>query len=103
MREEPELFTVLAELGMRVYRDEEIARIFRNTDDPWFAKVRGLIARGVEQGGLDARLNPDRVAALVIAAIKGLCFPSVAPSPAERIDQTFRQLEQWLGLPCQGE
>jgi AcrR family transcriptional regulator len=100
---DPELFTVLGELAMRVYRDDAIARIFRQTDDPWFAKLRELVARGVAQGCLDPGLQPEWVAALVISAIKGLCFPSVAPSRPERIDQTFRQLEQWLGLASQGE
>jgi AcrR family transcriptional regulator len=99
---DPEFFTVLGELAMRVYRDEAIARIFRQTDEPWFAKLRDLIARGVAQGCLDARLDPDGAAAAMIAAIKGLCFPAVAPSRAERIDQTFRQLGIWLGLGSGG-
>lgn len=99
LREEPELFAVLCEVMMRAARDPEIAAIFRQTDDPWYAFVRDLLRLGSQEGSLNPDLDPDDVAALVIAAIKGVSLPGVDPQQRlNRIDQTFRQLEAWLGL-----
>ena len=45
-----------------------------------------------------ASLQPEDVAALLIAAIKGVSMPTMGSFRPERIDQTFDQLERWLGL-----
>jgi hypothetical protein len=34
----------------------------------------------------------------MIAAIKGVTLPTMATLRPERVDQTFHQLERWLGL-----
>jgi AcrR family transcriptional regulator len=95
LHEEPELFTVLCELAMRVPRDPQIAAMLRQTDDPWHAYVGGLL-QGSEASGPNG--DAEDAAAVVLAAIKGLSMPNADARRSERIDQTFRQLHRWLGL-----
>jgi AcrR family transcriptional regulator len=92
------LWAVSSELALRAARDEVIADVARQSDDNWYAFLRGLIARGIEQGSLDADLDAEGAAATIIAAIKGLSMPTMGTFQPERIDQTFDQLERWLGL-----
>jgi AcrR family transcriptional regulator len=96
-KEEPELFAVLCELALRAPRDPVIARIV-DDNDAWHRLVRELLRRGVEQGCLASDLDPDDAAAVVISAIRGVSLPISTSFRPERIDQTFRQLERWLGL-----
>jgi AcrR family transcriptional regulator len=97
LKEESELFAVLCELALRAPRDPVIARIV-DDNDAWHRLLRELLRRGVEQGCLAAHLDPDDAAAVVIAAIRGVSLPIVTSFRPERVDQTFRQLERWLGL-----
>lgn len=100
LKEEPELGAVLCELALRTPRDSAIASIVWGADEPWYRLLRGLLARAVEQGGLDAGLDPDAAAGLMISVIKGLNLPMEPSIRAQRVDQTFGQLERWLGLPA---
>jgi AcrR family transcriptional regulator len=92
LHDEPELFAVLCELTMRVPRDPAIATMLRETDDPWHAYVGGLLRRAGHVA------DPEGAAAVVIAAVKGLSLPNADAHRAARIDQTFRQLDLWIGL-----
>lgn len=97
LKEDHRLCAVLGELALRAPRDPVIAKIVGD-DDAWHRKLRDLLHRGVEQGCFDPSLDPDDVAALMISAIKGVSLPTVASLRPERVDQTFRQLERWLGF-----
>jgi AcrR family transcriptional regulator len=101
--EAPELFAVMGEIALRSRRDPAIAAILGETNDAWHGMLRSLVSRGVEQGSLQADLDADETAALIVAALKGACMVPAASSPIERIDQAFRQLERWLGLDEQLE
>ncbi len=96
LKEEPRLCAVLGELTLRAPRDPVIASVLRGTDDPWHRMLGDLFRRGIADGCLDSRLDPDDAAALTISAIKGVSLPTTSPRQPERIDQTFRQLERWL-------
>jgi AcrR family transcriptional regulator len=98
LRDEPALWTVIGELALRASRDPAIAAIVGETDDAWHRTLRALLARGVEQGGLDSGLDPDEAASTLIAALKGVTLPTVSALRPDRVDQTFNQLERWLGL-----
>jgi AcrR family transcriptional regulator len=98
LRDEPPLFAVLGELALRAPRDPTIAAIVGNMDDGWQRTVESLVRRGVEQGSLDRDLDPDKGASLLVAAIKGVSLPTMGALRPERLDQTFDQLERWLGL-----
>jgi AcrR family transcriptional regulator len=99
LRDEPELWAVLGELALRAPRDPEMAAIMRPTDQAWHARVRDMLAKGVEEGGIDAAIEPADAAAAIVGAIRGASLPGLADVRAERLDQTFRQLERWFGLP----
>jgi AcrR family transcriptional regulator len=92
------LWAVSSELALRAARDEVIADLARQSDDQWYAFLLGLIVRGIDQGSLDADLDAGGAAAAIIAAIKGLSMPTMGSFQPERIDQTFDQLERWLGV-----
>jgi AcrR family transcriptional regulator len=98
LKTDQELWAVASEINLRAARDEVIADMVCQGDDKWFAFLRGLVARGIEEGSLPSDLRPEGVAAVLIAAIRGVSMPTMGSFRQERIDQTFDQLERWLGL-----
>jgi TetR/AcrR family transcriptional repressor of nem operon len=95
---EPELFVVMGELALRSVRDPAIAAIFKETIAAWHATLRGLVRHAQDEGFVDARLDPDTVASLVIATLNGLFMVPAASASSERVDRALRQLESFLGL-----
>lgn len=93
-----ELFSVLAELSLRAPRHEAIAEIMRNTDEVWQATLVRLLDAGRAQGYFEDAADTPGVAALMIAAIKGISLPPTAEGNAEKVDQVFGQLQRLLGL-----
>ena len=95
-REEPELFTVMAELTIRGVRDASLRKIVGGTDDAWRAMLRTLLRRAKDEGAVAAGLDPDGMAAVIVATLKGT-FMLPASEP-ENVERTFRQLETLVGL-----
>ena len=95
---EPELFVVMGELALRSGRDPAIEAIFKATIDTWHTTLRGLVRHAQKEGFADSRLDPDAVAALVIATLNGLFMVPVANTAAARMDKALGQLESFLGL-----
>ena len=91
-------WAVLSEVALRSARDVEIAELMQQSEDGWYGFLRGLVARGVADGSLDARLQPEGTAAAIVAALRGVAMPTMGVLRPERVDQTFDQLERWLGL-----
>jgi AcrR family transcriptional regulator len=98
VKEDQQLWAVMGELVLRAPRDPELARIFRQTDAFWHRSLRDLLTRCIEQGAIDPAINADTMAALMIAAIKGVSLPTVAGFRPELADQVFGQLERLLNL-----
>ena len=65
--------------------------------------MSGLIGTCIEQGAIDPKVDADDMAALMIAAIKGLSLPTVAGFRPEVADQVFRQFYGLLGLTPEPE
>jgi AcrR family transcriptional regulator len=99
LEEDPQLWAVMGELGLRAPRDADLAHTLRQTDAFWRRTLRDLIDRARAAGDLDPGLDAEEAATLLIAAVKGLSLPTVAGFRPESIDQVFRQLERLLGLP----
>jgi AcrR family transcriptional regulator len=95
-RDEPELFTVMAELAIRGVRDASLRKIVGGTDDAWRAMLRTLLRRARDEGAVAAGLDPDGMAAVIVATLKGT-FMRPASEP-ENVERTFRQLETLVGL-----
>lgn len=100
LKTDQQLWAVSGEVAQRAARDDAIAEIARGADDQWFAFLRDLVARGVDQGCLPPTLVPEGVASLLVSSIKGLSAPTMGSFRPERIDLTIDQLERWLGLPA---
>ncbi len=97
-KHEPELFVVMGELALRSGRDPAIAAIFKDTIQAWHDILVTLVRHAQNDGFVDARLNPDATASLVIATLSGLFMVPVANSASDRVDKALRQLENFLGL-----
>jgi AcrR family transcriptional regulator len=97
LRTDSKLRAVMGELALRSARDRMIAGILRGTNDAWYKTLRGLLRRAAKEGHLRRGLDIDDAAALIVAALTSMMLPTV--SSADRIDQTFRQLERMLGVP----
>ena len=97
LKTDPQLWAVSSEISLRAARDAAMAGTVKGANDTWYEFLRDLIARGVAEGALKDDLDPACVAAALVAAIRGAGLPAAAYRP-ERIDQTFDQLERWLGL-----
>jgi hypothetical protein len=95
---EPELFVVIGELALRSRRDPVIAAIFKETIDAWHGTLRTLVQHAQSEGFVDPRLDPDTVAALVIATLDGLFMVPAAGTALARVDKTLGLLESFLGL-----
>jgi len=96
--DEPELFVVMGELALRAGRDPAIAAIFRDTIQAWHDSLVGLVHHAQNDGNLDAKLNPDAIASLVIATLSGLFMVPAANTASDRVEKALRQLESFLGL-----
>jgi AcrR family transcriptional regulator len=95
-RDEPELFTVMAELAIRGVRDASLRKIVGGTDDAWRAMLRTLLRRAQEEGAVAKGLDPEGMAAVIVATLKGtFMLPAAEP---ENVERTFRQLETLVGL-----
>jgi AcrR family transcriptional regulator len=95
-RDEPELFAVMAELAIRGVRDASLRKIVGGTDDAWRAMLRTLLRRARDEGAVPADLDPDGMAAVIVATLKGtFMLPATEP---ETVERTFRQLETLVGL-----
>jgi AcrR family transcriptional regulator len=93
-----QLWSTASEVGIRAGRDPVIGEVVQHGNTKWFQFMSNLIAQGVAEGGLTSNLHPERVASVLISAIKGASLPSASLDRAERIEQTFDQLEEWLGF-----
>jgi AcrR family transcriptional regulator len=98
VRDEPELFAVMGELAQRSARDPAIAAIFKETNDTWHATLRGLLRHARAEGSVDAGLDPDATAALVIATFRGMFMLPPATTSPQRLEQSLTQLERLLGM-----
>ncbi len=98
LKTDPELWAVMGELVLRAPRDPNLANVFRQTDDYWHRTLADLIQRCIDAGAIDATLQADGTARLLMVAIKGMSLPTMAGSPAEIADQVFHQFERLLGL-----
>jgi AcrR family transcriptional regulator len=94
--EEPELGTVMGELGLRSARDEEMARLLEQMNEAWHVVMRGLLRRAVSEGGLPPEMDSEGVASLVVLSLSGMTLPTMARAPST--DQAMQQLERWLGV-----
>jgi AcrR family transcriptional regulator len=99
LKTDQELWAVMGELVLRAPRDPNLANIFRQTDDYWHRALTDLIQRCIDDGAVDASVDADGTARLLIVAIKGMSLPTMAGSPADIADQVFHQFERLLGLP----
>jgi AcrR family transcriptional regulator len=97
-RQEPELFAVMGELMLRSARDEALAEIIRKTDTYWHGTLRALIRDAQSEGAVPRAIDPDGMASVIVATLKGVYLLPVGAGPPAGFDKALRQLEDVLGL-----
>ena len=97
-RAEPELFAVMGELMLRSARDKGLAEIIRKTDAFWHGTLRGLIRNAQAEGAAARSIDPDGMAAIIVATLKGVYLLPVGAGPPAGLEKALRQLEALLGL-----
>jgi AcrR family transcriptional regulator len=95
-REEPALFTVMGELAMRAHRDRAIAAIVRDVDKTWQAMLAALLRHAVKEGAVSADANPEELAALIVATLKGTFILPPDGREAKAVDRQLRALERLI-------
>ena len=96
-REEPDVFAVMAELWMRSVRDASLAKVIGKANEYWLDTLRTLIGNARSEGALPKEIEPDGMAAVVVATLRGSYLLPGRKSP-EGIDRAIQQLERLLGL-----
>jgi len=97
-REEPELFAVMGELMLRSSRDRSLAEIIQKTNEYWHGTLRSLIRAARDDGALAKSIEPDGMAAVIVATLKGVYLLPQRSGPPVGLEKTLHQLERLLGL-----
>jgi len=97
-REEPELFGVMGELMMRSARDPALGRVVAKTNEFWHGTLREMLRAARADGDLPAEIEPDGMAAVIVATLKGVYLVPGNSGPNEDLEKALRQLERVLGL-----
>ena len=97
-RDEPELFAVMGELMLRSSRDKTLATIIRKLDEYWHDTLRGLIRDAQGEGAVPRSVDPDGMAAVIVATLKGVYLLPVGSGPPPAFEKALRQVESVLSL-----
>ena len=97
-RDEPELFGVMGELMMRSARDPALGRIVAKTNEFWHGTLKEMLRAARADGDLPAEIEPDGMAAVIVATLKGVYLVPGNIGPNEDLEKALRQLERVLGL-----
>jgi AcrR family transcriptional regulator len=95
-RTEPELFVVMSELALRARRDRAIASIVREMDKTWQATLAGLLKHAKKVGAVTSAIDPDELAGLIVATLKGTFMLPVEARGPRQIEARLRALESLI-------
>jgi len=101
LREAPEQFVVMGELGVRSLRDPGIARIMREVNEGWRGHVIAILERGVSEGVFYKDLDLITTANGIIALLKGLCSQARLSEREiqDMVGQMARLAHRWATTP----
>lgn len=94
MEQCPERFTVLNELLLRARHDPAIAKILKANDLAWHAFLVELLERGSAQGVLQASLDLQSAAQIMMALIKG--FTLQLNANQQDMQSVLAQIVAWI-------
>jgi AcrR family transcriptional regulator len=72
IREQPALFTVMAELDLRARRDPGIRAVIDRHEEGWRVVLEEVLGRAAKEGALTQDLAVPTAVELIIAAVKGV-------------------------------
>jgi AcrR family transcriptional regulator len=94
-QEEPALFIVLTEVGLRAQRDPAIRAIVQPQAEGWHAFLVSILQAGICLGNWPEDLDAEAVASAIIAVVQSISLMNTKLSPS-RTEQAMKQLECWL-------
>ena len=95
-RTDPQLFAVMGELALRGRRDRAIAAIVREVDAAWEKTLATLLRHAAKEGAIANPVKPDEMAAVIVAALKGIFMLSEEGRDAKAVDRQLRALERLI-------
>jgi len=97
MHDEPALFVVLSEVGLRAQRDPAIRAIVQRQTEGWHALLTGILEAGIRRGDWPQDLDAEATASAIIALTQSFNLINAKLLPI-RAEQAMKQLERWLML-----
>jgi AcrR family transcriptional regulator len=97
MQDEPALFVVLSEIGLRAQRDPAIRAIVQQQTEGWHALLTGILEAGIRRGDWPQDLDAEATASAIIALTQSFNLINAKLLPI-RAEQAMKQLERWLEL-----
>lgn len=97
MQDEPALFVVLSEVGLRAQRDPAIRALVQQQTEGWHALLTGILEAGIRHGDWPQDLDAEATASAIIALTQSFNLINAKLLPI-RAEQAMKQLERWLGL-----
>jgi len=98
LHESPEQFIVLSELAIRTWRDPSVAQMFKRLDDGWYAHLKALLKRGIDQGLFRTDLGVGPCARAIMVALRGIGYQSRLPRREldALLSELAAQTEHWI-------
>jgi AcrR family transcriptional regulator len=100
LQTQPEMFVVLTELHLRSQRDPAVSDLLKRLDEGWHAHIASIYREGVAQQAFNPDLDPDTVASLLIALIKGLSIQATSQLDHLESNRIYKTVENWLSRPA---
>ena len=95
-RDEPELFAVMGELMLRSSRDPKLGETIRKTMEYWHGTLRTLLRAARDEGAISEAIDPDGMAAVIVATLRGVYLLPGSPASTDGLDKALRQLEKLI-------
>src|SRR5207249_4358017 len=89
-------YELLAERGFEGLRTRDVAAKVRDVDVAWEKTLAALLRHAAKEGAIAKPANPDELAALIVATLKGLFMLSGDDRDPKGVDRQLRALERLI-------
>jgi AcrR family transcriptional regulator len=96
MRNKPQTYSILFELGARALRDPVIHTFMTAMDRGWRAHIEEILADGIREGAFRADMDVAAVAAALVAFFKGASLQFMSNPESFDVDRVLAELDRGL-------
>jgi BetI-type transcriptional repressor, C-terminal len=94
VRENPEIFHVLAEINARAMRDPKVRSVVAENEGRWKHFLMQIVKEGVQKKEFRSPAGPEAAVDAIVAMVRGLSV--TYPRDADAMERSLRQLRLWL-------